>query len=79
MMHVYRTPLLFISPQYTYKQSQSSFIYIRDSISFLHDHEVESFGNRCCGQHTYNGMMKVSVALALNTFLCDYYYLAAVY
>ena len=79
MMHVYRTPLLFISPQYTYKQSQSSFIYIRDSISFLHDHEVESFGNRCCGQHTYNGMMKVSVALALNTFLCDYYYLAAAY
>ena len=79
MMHVYRTPLLFISPQYTYKQSQSNFIYIRDSISFLHDHEVESFGNRCRRQHTYNGMMKVSVALALYTFLCDYYYLATAY
>ena len=78
-MHVYCKAWLFIRPQYTYKQSQSNFIYMRDSISFLHDHEVESFGNRCRRQHSYNGMMKFSVALAIYTFLCDYYYLAVTY
>ena len=54
-------------------------MYMRDFLSFLHYHEVESFGNRSRRQHRDNCMIKVFVALALHTFLCDYYYLAAAY
>ena len=79
MMQLDCTPLVFIRPQYTYKQSQSNFIYMRDSIPFLHSHEVESLGNRSRRQHTRISMIDISVALALQTFLYACYCLATAY
>ena len=79
MMQLDCIPLLLIRPQYTYKQPQSNFIYMRDSISFLHSHEVESFGNRSRRQHTRISMIDISVALALQTFLYACYCLATTY
>ena len=52
-------------------------MYMRDFLSFLHCHEVESFGNRRHREDTYNYLIDISVALTLQTFLNDYHYLVA--
>ena len=62
VMQVDVTPLLFIMSQYTYKQSQSSSMYLRDFISFPHCHEVESFDKRGRRQHTRMSVNHQTVA-----------------